>query len=111
LRGSIIPVIDIRIRFHKAVKEYNERTCIIVANISGKHVGFIVDAVDEVTSIKVDDIAETPEMASEGSNRYVTGIGKLEKNVVLLLDANKIIRADEMELLSTSTKEAEVTKI
>lgn len=111
LRGSIIPVIDIRIRFHKAEKEYNERTCIIVANISGKHVGFIVDAVDEVTSIKVDDIAQTPDMASEGSNRYVTGIGKMEKNVVLLLDANKIIKADEMNLLYTSNDAEGESKI
>lgn len=101
LRGSIIPVIDIRIRFHKQVMEYNERTCIIVVNINDKHIGFIVDAVDEVTSIKVDDIAQTPELSNEGSSRYITGIGKLKEAVVLLLDANKIIQADEISLLNT----------
>lgn len=101
LRGEIIPVIDIRIRFHKVEKDYKERTCIIVVNINDKHVGFIVDAVDEVTSIKADDIAKTPDMSNEGSSRFITGIGKLKDAVVLLLDANKIIQSDELSLLNT----------
>lgn len=99
LRGSIIPVIDIRIRFHKEEKEYNERTCIIVVNIDNRHVGFIVDAVDEVTIINVEDIAQAPELSLTGSNRTITGIGKLNHKVILLLDAYRIIKSDEIACL------------
>lgn len=90
LRGSIIPVIDIRIRLQKEEKEYNERTCIIVMNIDSQHVGFIVDAVDEVTNIQKDEVEDVPQMGSDYSHRFITNIGKLGSKVVLLLDARKV---------------------
>lgn len=94
MRGSIIPVIDIRIRLHMEEKEYNERTCIIVTNIDNKHVGFIVDAVDEVTVIQKGEIEGAPKLGSGYCQQFITNIGKLDNKVVLLLDARKVICAD-----------------
>lgn len=95
LRGSIIPVIDVRIRFHKQEISYNEHTCIIVAKIQQRLIGLIVDAVDEVTEIESESISEPPQMTKDVTNTYLTGIAKLENNVVLLLDLEKFLFNEE----------------
>lgn len=101
LRGAIIPVIDVRLRFHKPEVSYNERTCIIVTHIQQHAAGLIVDAVDEVTDIDESLISAPPKMsASELQADYLTGIGKLEQKIVLLLDIGKIVSKHEFETLS-----------
>lgn len=101
LRGAIIPVIDVRLRFHKPEVPYNERTCIIVTHIQQHAAGLIVDAVDEVTDIDDSLISAPPKMsASELQADYLTGIGKLEQKIVLLLDIGKIVSKHEFETLS-----------
>ncbi|MEG0272953.1 MAG: chemotaxis protein CheW [Hydrogenoanaerobacterium sp.] len=99
LRGSIIPLIDVRLRLGKQEVEYNERTCIIVTNINENFVGFIVDEVDAVIVIDDDLIAPPPHMAGV-TDGYITGIGKLEEKVVLLMDTRKIVGADELEMFA-----------
>jgi purine-binding chemotaxis protein CheW len=96
LRGSIIPIIDVRLRLHKQEIPYNEHTCIIVTNIQKNLVGLIVDAVDEVTQIEDEKISEPPKIATDVTNSYLTGIAKLEEKVVLLLDSEKILRNEEL---------------
>lgn len=91
LRGSIIPVIDMRLRLHKTEIAYNERTCIIVINTQKNLIGFIVDAVDEVTKIEGESISNPPKMTADPSNDYLIGIAKIESKVVLLLDTDKIL--------------------
>ncbi|MFV0497343.1 MAG: chemotaxis protein CheW [Candidatus Fimivivens sp.] len=98
LRGQIIPVIDIRLRLNQPIAEYSERTCIIVANIRDVAVGFIVDEVDEVISIDDSCISPPPTVAS-AKNSYITGIAKLEKDVTLLIDAQRLLKSDELEAL------------
>ncbi|WP_312643835.1 chemotaxis protein CheW [Hydrogenoanaerobacterium sp.] len=99
LRGNIIPIIDVRLRLHRAEMEYNERTCIIVTNIKETYIGFIVDAVDEVTDIDEKDICPPPQIMGENRNTFITGVGKLSDKVVLLLDTMKILDKDEVEQL------------
>ncbi|MEG1684217.1 MAG: chemotaxis protein CheW [Oscillospiraceae bacterium] len=99
LRGSIIPVIDARLRLGKPETAYNERTCIIVTDIQEHFVGFIVDEVDAVTQISDDQIAPPPTLSGMADG-YLTGIGKLEDRVVLLVDTFKIVGADDMKLLA-----------
>ncbi|HEX3038994.1 MAG TPA: chemotaxis protein CheW [Caproiciproducens sp.] len=96
LRGSIIPVIDVRLRFNKPETVYNERTCIIVINIQQQLFGFIVDAVDEVTRIDEENISEPPDASTEDACAYLKGIAKLENRVVLLLDAGYMIRGSKI---------------
>jgi len=100
LRGSIIPVIDVRLRFSKPEAEYSERTCIIVTKIEDSYIGFIVDSVDEVTTISDENISSPPKVSRERTNAYLTGIGKVENKVVLLLDTSKILNQDEIELVN-----------
>ncbi|WP_411676509.1 chemotaxis protein CheW [Caproicibacter sp.] len=103
LRGNIIPVIDIRVRFGKPEAEYNENTCIIVTSIEDSFMGFIVDAVDEVTDIDEDNISPAPKVSRDITNRYLTGIGQIGEKVVLLLDAAKILSENELsEIHDTS---------
>ncbi len=96
LRGKIIPVMDVRLRFNKEFREYNERTCIIVIDIKEVSMGLIVDSVSEVISIPEDDIVPPPEVSKQ-SNRYIYGIGKVGHEVKLLLDCEKLLYDDVAE--------------
>ena len=100
LRGKIIPVIDVRLRFKKQPREYNDRTCVIVADIKDISIGLIVDNVSEVFSIPEQDIVEPPQMNKDICNRYVKKIGKVGKDVKLLLDCEKLLTDDDMDAVS-----------
>lgn len=102
LRGTIIPIIDIRLRLGKAETEHTDRTCIIVTNLGSQLIGFIVDAVDEVTYIDDEAISAPPQMDeySSAGNEYISGIGKRENLVIVLLDTKRVLMGNQLELLS-----------
>jgi purine-binding chemotaxis protein CheW len=100
LRGKIIPVLDVRIRFKKEPKEYNDRTCVIVVDIKGVSIGLIVDRVAEVITIAEEDLVEPPQINKGFNNRYIKKIGKIGNEVKLLLDCEKILTDNELEDLS-----------
>lgn len=108
LRGSIIPVIDMRIKFKKEPCEYDERTCIIIVNINGISAGLIVDKVAEVINIDDNDIAPPPDFRTGFQSRYINGIGKLKDKVVLLLDCEKLFKDDELEEIAAEKEKAEM---
>jgi len=99
LRGKIIPVMDVRLRFKKPFREYNDRTCIVVIDIREVSIGLIVDSVSEVISIPDEEIVAPPNMAKEG-NRYIKGIGKVGNDVKLLLDSDKLLNETDLETIS-----------
>ncbi len=99
LRGKIIPVMDVRLRFKKEPIEYTDRTCIIVIDIKDISIGLIVDTVSEVISIEDANIVQPPNLKTGFQNRYVKGIGKVGDEVKLLLDCGKILSQEEMENL------------
>ncbi len=100
LRGKIIPVMDVRLRFKKEPREYNDRTCIIVVDIKDISVGLIVDSVSEVLTIPEQDIVEPPPMNKGFQNRYIKRIGKAGNDVKLLLDCEKLLAEGELEGLN-----------
>ena len=100
LRGKIIPVMDVRLRFKKEPREYNDRTCVIVIDINEISIGLIVDSVSEVLSIPEHGIVEPPKMNTGFNNRYIKNIGKVGNEVKLLLDCEKLLTEDELEDLS-----------
>jgi len=102
LRGQIIPVMDVRLRFKKEPKEYTDRTCVIVINVKDVSIGLIVDSVAEVLTIPEENIVEPPKMNKGFYNRYIKNIGKVENDVKLLLDCEKLLTDDELENLSDS---------
>ena len=99
LRGKIIPVMDVRLRFKKEPIDYNDRTCIIVIDIKNISIGMIVDTVSEVISIEDANIVPPPSMKTGFQNKYVKGIGKVGNDVKLLLDCEKILNEEEVESL------------
>lgn len=102
LRGKIIPVMDVRIRFKKEPREYNDRTCVIVIDIRDISIGLIVDTVSEVLSIPEENIVEPPQMNKGFNNRYIKQIGKVGSDVKLLLDCERLLNDDELEDLSSA---------
>lgn len=88
LRGQIMPVVDIRIRFNQEERVYDDRTCIVVINISDASVGIVVDRVLEV--IHVPEITAPPSF-SETKDNFMTGIGKYNDDVVLLVDCEALL--------------------
>lgn len=100
LRGKIIPVIDMRIKFNKESSEYDDRTCIVVVDTQEMVVGLIVDKVAEVLTIEDEDIAPPPSYKSGIRNRYIHGIGKIGDVVTLLLDCNKLFDDQETQEIS-----------
>lgn len=100
LRGKIIPVMDVRLRFKKKPREYNDRTCVIVVDIKDISIGLIVDSVSEVLSIQEQNIVPPPTMNKGIQNRYIKGIGKVGNEVKLILDCEKLLTEDEIISLS-----------
>jgi len=96
LRGKIIPVIDVRLRFKKDLKEYNDRTCIVVIDIKEISIGLIVDNVAEVINIDDENIVPPPDIKTGFHNRYVRGIGKVGNQVKLLLDCDKLLSDEDL---------------
>lgn len=99
LRGKIIPVMDVRIRFCKEPREYNDRTCIIVVDINEISIGLIVDTVAEVLTISDDNIVTPPQVSKNIQNKYVKSIGKRGSEVSLILDCNKLLSDDVLASL------------
>ncbi|MFC1563505.1 chemotaxis protein CheW [candidate division KSB1 bacterium] len=98
LRGKIIPVMDIRIRFCMNDREYNDRTCIIVVNIENKEIGLIVDNVSEVLDIPIKNIENSSSVSGSNEN-YINGYGKVEDSVKILLDIQKLLMGELLEQL------------
>lgn len=101
LRGKIIPVIDVRLRFKQAPFEYNDRTCIIVINVKSTVVGLIVEKIAEVVEIKDENILPPPTIGRSDRvhNKYVYGIGKVGDSVKLLLDPDKLLNDEDLSLI------------
>lgn len=99
LRGRVVPLIDVSLRFGKPEREYTDRTCIIIVDIADVHVGLIVDLVEEVLDIESGQISAPPAFSSDASSRYVIGIGKLDKCMVLLLDSRLLFSGADRDLL------------
>ena len=96
LRGQVIPVIDMRLRFNMPGRDYDERTCIVVINLKGGQVGLVVDTVNEVRSIEEANVSPPPKSGGAPSAQYIRGLGKVGESVKIILDANKLLFEDEM---------------
>ena len=101
LRGKIIPTMDVRKRFNKEFLMYNNRTCIIVVELNAISVGLIVDMVLEVIAIPDEQIAEPPTFNSDFKNKFILGIGKIQNQIVILLDSDKLLNESELDEVRT----------
>jgi purine-binding chemotaxis protein CheW len=103
LRGKVIPVVDLRLKFGIPAIDYTERTCIIVVEISGQSgaikIGIVVDAVSEVLNIKGEDIENTPAFGSRVNTDYILGMTKMGDRVKILLDIDKVLSTQDLAAL------------
>lgn len=101
LRGRIIPVLDLRVKLGLMKLEHNKNTRIVVVELKGQTVGFIVDEVSEVLRIPKNITEAPPAMVGGIDSEYITSIGKLEDRLLILLDLEKILSLSEYEILET----------
>jgi purine-binding chemotaxis protein CheW len=103
LRGKVIPVIDLRLRFGMAEIGYTERTCIIVVEIRSSSgvvpMGIVVDSVSEVLNIKAEDIEDAPSFGTRLNTDYILGMAKMGRGVKILLEIDKVLGSEEIEQL------------
>ena len=105
LRGKVIPVMDVRARFHIEDRAYDDRTCIIVVNIEGTEVGLVVDEVSEVADIPAKNVEPPPRTGKSTGNRCIQGMGKIGTEVKILLDVQELLFNDEMRKLAGNRPE------
>ena len=96
LRGQIIPVIDVRLRFGMTSKEYGDRTCIMITKIGEVSVGLIVDNVEEVRHILQEKISDAPKIATAQSAEFIRGIARIGEEVIIVLDVNKLLYTNDL---------------
>ena len=104
LRGKVVPVIDLRLKFGLPSAEYSQRTCIIVTQVTGEAglilVGVIVDGVSEVLNLGTADIEDTPDFGEEVATQYLLGLAKVKGKVKILLDIDRVLSTQELQHLS-----------
>jgi len=103
LRGKVIPVMDLRLRFKMDAMDYTDRTCIIVVEIESQaemvQIGAVVDSVSEVLNVGGDDIEETPSFGTKLDTEYILGMAKMDGGVKILLDIDKVLNDEEIAAL------------
>ncbi|MEH0832449.1 chemotaxis protein CheW [Pectobacterium cacticida] len=104
LRGVIVPIVDLRIKFAKQDVEYNDNTVVIVLNLGQRVVGIVVDGVSDVLSLTAEQIRPAPEFAVTLSTEYLTGLGSLGERMLILVDIEKLLSSDEMALVDSVLK-------
>ena len=99
LRGVIVPIVDMRIKFKVGVPSYNEFTVVIIMNVLGRVIGMVVDGVSDVVALSGDQIKPAPEMGAAMDTDYITGLGTLNDQMLILVDIEKLMSSEEMQVM------------
>ncbi|MBB5393605.1 chemotaxis protein CheW [Herbaspirillum chlorophenolicum] len=99
LRGIIVPIVDMRIKFQLGEPTYDQFTVVIILNISGRVVGMVVDSVSDVITLTQEQIKPAPEMGTTFDSDYLIGLGTLEQRMLILVDIDKLMSSTEMGLI------------
>ena len=100
LRGIIVPIVDMRIKFNLGTPEYTQFTVVIILNVAGRVVGMVVDSVSDVLTLKADEVRPAPEFGATLDTQYIIGLGTLNGRMLILMDIEKLMSASEIALLS-----------
>lgn len=103
LRGTIVPVVDLRLKFSLGRAEYNEFTVMIILNVARRVVGMVVDGVSDVMQLTPEQIRPAPEFGSGVNTRFITGIGALEQRMLILMDIEKLMSSEDMALMDSAS--------
>src|ERR1700726_3091049 len=99
LRGIIVPIVDMRIKFNLGEPTYDQFTVVIILNISGRVVGMVVDSVSDVITLSMDQVKPAPEMGTTFDSDYLIGLGTLDERMLILVDIDKLMSSGEMGLI------------
>ena len=99
LRGIIVPVVDMRIKFNLGSPTYDQFTVVIILNISGRVMGMVVDSVSDVITLLAEQIKPAPEMGTAFNTDYLIGLGTLDERMLILIDIDKLMSSSEMGLI------------
>jgi purine-binding chemotaxis protein CheW len=105
LRGKVIPVVDLRLKFGMATVEHTAETCIIVVHVGEVEMGIVVDKVSEVLSIAAEAIEGTPSFGANVDTEFILGMGKVSGRVSILLDIDKVLAGNDMETIASIAKQ------
>ena len=102
LRGIIVPIVDMRIKFKLGSVTYDETTVVIILNVANRVVGMVVDGVSDVTTLKADEIKPAPEFGSGLDVKYLQGLGTVDERMIILVDIEKLMTSRDMDLMEQS---------
>jgi purine-binding chemotaxis protein CheW len=103
LRGKVIPVVDLRLKFGMNEVEATQETCIIVVEVGGVQMGIVVDTVSEVLDIEESAIEDPPRFGTQVDTAFIRGMGKVDKRVKILLDIEKVLSSEELVMMGDMT--------
>jgi purine-binding chemotaxis protein CheW len=99
LRGIIVPIIDMRIKLNIGTPTYDQFTVVIILSIAGRVMGMVVDSVSDVTTLSADQIKPAPDMGGAFNTDFVLGLGTLDERMLILVDIDKLMSSDEMDMI------------
>jgi len=102
LRGIIVPIVDMRIKFNLGNVSYDESTVVIILNVAKRVVGMVVDGVSDVTTLKADEIKPAPEFSASLDTRFLQGLGTVDARMIILVDIEKLMSSRDMELIESA---------
>jgi len=102
LRGTIVPVVDMRIKFSLGNVEYNQFTVVIIINVSGRIIGIVVDSVSDVITLAADQVKPAPQFSAHLDTGYIIGLGTVDDRMLILADIEKLMSGSDMGLIDSS---------
>jgi purine-binding chemotaxis protein CheW len=102
LRGTIVPIVDMRIKFKLGEPTYDQFTVVIILNIAGRVVGMVVDSVSDVITLSADQVKPAPDMGTAFNSNFLIGLGTLEDRMLILIDIDKLMSSAEMGLIEAA---------
>jgi len=101
LRGTIVPVVDMRIKFNLGNVEYDQFTVVIILNLTGRVVGMVVDSVSDVISLAPEQVKPAPDFSTSFDTKYILGLGTLDQRMLILVDIEKLMTGGDMALVDS----------
>ena len=102
LRGIIVPIIDMRIKFRLGNVTYNQLTVVIILNVANRVVGIVVDGVSDVITLTADQLKPAPEFSTSLDTQYISGLGTVDDRMIIVVDIEKLMTSRDMELVETA---------
>ncbi|MBI4292050.1 MAG: chemotaxis protein CheW [Betaproteobacteria bacterium] len=99
LRGTIVPIVDMRIKFNLGAADYTQFTVVIILNVAGRVVGMVVDSVSDVIALMSEQIRPAPDFSSSFDVKYITGLGTVDQRMLILVDIEKLMSGSDMALV------------